>query len=100
VIDMKNWTNVGVTLGRPRGFDIDAALDQASGGKRKGYEGASVSDRGHGINPPSLYAAFGNKEGLFRGARRLRVAAQRSGKRRTPHRIWARWVCSMALPSV
>ena len=35
---------------------------------RKGYEGASVADltEAMGINPPSLYAAFGNKEGLFR----------------------------------
>ena len=35
---------------------------------RKGYEGASLADltEAMGINPPSLYAAFGNKEGLFR----------------------------------
>ncbi|HEX3431165.1 MAG TPA: TetR/AcrR family transcriptional regulator [Rhizomicrobium sp.] len=35
---------------------------------RKGYEGASLSELtdAMGINPPSLYAAFGNKEGLFR----------------------------------
>jgi AcrR family transcriptional regulator len=35
---------------------------------RNGYEGASLSDltEAMGINPPSLYAAFGNKEGLFR----------------------------------
>ncbi|HEY5337000.1 MAG TPA: TetR/AcrR family transcriptional regulator [Rhizomicrobium sp.] len=35
---------------------------------RKGYEGASLSEltEAMGINPPSLYAAFGNKEGLFR----------------------------------
>jgi AcrR family transcriptional regulator len=34
---------------------------------RKGYEGASLSDltEAMGINPPSLYAAFGNKEALF-----------------------------------
>jgi AcrR family transcriptional regulator len=37
---------------------------------RKGYEGASVADltRAIGINPPSLYAAFGSKEGLFKAA--------------------------------
>lgn len=35
---------------------------------RKGYEGASLVELtdAMGINPPSLYAAFGNKEGLFR----------------------------------
>jgi AcrR family transcriptional regulator len=35
---------------------------------RKGYEGASISDltKAIGINPPSLYACFGSKEGLFK----------------------------------
>jgi AcrR family transcriptional regulator len=35
---------------------------------RKGYEGAALSEltEAMGINPPSLYAAFGSKEGLFR----------------------------------
>lgn len=55
--------------GRPRNFCTETVLDRAmTVFWRKGYEGASLADltEAMGINPPSLYAAFGNKEGLFR----------------------------------
>src|SRR5690349_867915 len=59
--------------GRPRAFDREAALARAT---RlfwlKGYEATSIADltEAMGIGSPSLYAAFGSKEALYREALR------------------------------
>ena len=58
-------------LGRPRAFDTEKALDCAMQVFwRRGYLGTSLTDLkdAMGINRPSLYAAFGNKNSLFRKA--------------------------------
>ncbi|WP_298874588.1 TetR/AcrR family transcriptional regulator [uncultured Bradyrhizobium sp.] len=58
-------------MGRPREFDADVALDQAMEVFwRHGYQGATIAQltEAMGINPPSLYACFGNKEGLLKAA--------------------------------
>lgn len=57
-----------MSAGRQREFDKDLALENAMElFWRDGYHGTSLSDLTHimGINKPSLYAAFGNKETLF-----------------------------------
>lgn len=58
-------------MGRNREFDVEKALDAVlCVFWRKGYEGASYSDltAAAGVERPALYAAFGNKEAMFRKA--------------------------------
>src|SRR6266853_3215592 len=57
--------------GRPRTFNREKVLDRAMHVFwKKGYEGASIHDltRAMGIQPASLYAAFGNKQAVFERA--------------------------------
>jgi AcrR family transcriptional regulator len=58
--------------GRPRTFDRNAALCAALRVFREhGYEGATLAELQEamgGLSPPSLYAAFGSKEELFKEA--------------------------------
>jgi AcrR family transcriptional regulator len=71
-----------MAMGRPRSFDTDKALDEAMEVFwRHGYDGASLAmlTRAMGIKAPSLYAAFGSKEGL------LRAALDRYAQRRSEH---------------
>src|SRR5271169_502987 len=73
---MENMTNE--RMGRPRGFDEDAALEAAMKVFwEKSYEGATLTDltEAMGINRSSMYAAFGDKESLFK----LVVARYREG---------------------
>lgn len=68
------------TRGRPRAFDRDEALAKAQAlFHLKGYDALSVADltAAIGINPPSFYAAFGSKAGLY--AEALRLYEQKAG---------------------
>jgi AcrR family transcriptional regulator len=68
------------TIGRPREFNREEALQIAVKLFCKhGYEGVSIADLTHAMNisPPSLYAAFGGKEALFREA--LALYLERKG---------------------
>jgi AcrR family transcriptional regulator len=66
-----NTTILKKPRGRPANFDHEEALEKAlQVFWSRGYEGASMSEltEALGINKPSIYAAFGNKEALFRKA--------------------------------
>lgn len=74
------------TRGRPRSFDREQALRRAMEVFwRHGYEGTSLSllTSAMGIGGPSLYAAFGSKEELFREAVELYEATEGPDARRS-----------------
>jgi TetR/AcrR family transcriptional repressor of nem operon len=69
-------------MGRPRIFDEDRAIDQAMRlFWRRGFEGTSLRDLGQelGLNPGSLYAAFGDKQSIFYRALDRYCEGQTSG---------------------
>lgn len=61
-------TDIPRGRGRPRRFDPDEAVATAQRlFHARGYDAVSVAELTHalGINPPSFYAAFGSKAGLY-----------------------------------
>ncbi|MGV8936028.1 MAG: TetR/AcrR family transcriptional regulator [Allorhizobium sp.] len=61
-------TQISAARGRPRRFDPDEAVVTAQHlFHARGYDAVSVADvtKALGINPPSFYAAFGSKGGLY-----------------------------------
>jgi AcrR family transcriptional regulator len=72
-----------MSAGRKRSFDKSEALDKAMRlFWEKGYSATSVTDltEALGINKPSLYAAFGNKEALYKTALEHYVTSYASPK--------------------
>jgi AcrR family transcriptional regulator len=64
----KNIETAPARRGRPRAYDTKAALKRATESFwRTGYAGTSLDSisAATGMNPPSLYAAFGNKHALY-----------------------------------
>lgn len=61
-------TNILRSRGRPRQFDPDKAVEAAQRlFHERGYDAVGVADLTKllGVNPPSFYAAFGSKAGLY-----------------------------------
>jgi TetR/AcrR family transcriptional regulator, copper-responsive repressor len=64
----KKSGSVPTRRGRPRAYDAEVALKRATETFwRGGYSGTSLDEvaAATGMNPPSLYAAFGNKRAIY-----------------------------------
>lgn len=88
--------------GRPRAFCVEQALDRAlKVFWQRGYEGTSLSDltAAMGINRPSLYAAYGNKEALFRKALERYIEGSATFLRRSMEQLTSRAVVEHLLLS-
>src|SRR5919106_657655 len=78
------WTVQSRTMGRPREFDADSALERATSVFwTKGFEHTSLDElcAATGLGRSSLYAAFGDKRALY--LRALARYEERSGARIT-----------------
>ncbi|MEU0795352.1 TetR/AcrR family transcriptional regulator [Amycolatopsis sp. NPDC005961] len=87
-------------FGRPREFDIDEALECAMQVFwARGYDGTSLTDLtgAMGITKSSMYAAFGNKEQLFRKAVKRYAEGPASYATRALHEPTARGVAEAFL---
>jgi AcrR family transcriptional regulator len=85
--------------GRPRTFDREAALRRAMEVFwAKGFDTCSMADLvdAMGINSPSLYAAFGSKEDLYREAVELYTDAEGGAALRQLRRAQCTHRCSRA----
>jgi AcrR family transcriptional regulator len=68
MIKIMSTTQIKKPRGRPSAFDYEEVLEKALRVFwMRGYEGASIAELSEamGINRPSIYAAYGNKEELF-----------------------------------
>jgi AcrR family transcriptional regulator len=87
-------------FGRPREFDVDEALERAMQVFwARGYDGTSLTDLtgAMGITKSSMYAAFGNKEQLFRKAVKRYAEGPASYATRALHEPTARGVAEAFL---
>jgi len=61
-------TNLARTRGRPRKFDPERGVEVAQAlFHKRGYDAVGIAEltQALGINPPSFYAAYGSKAGLY-----------------------------------